>query len=544
MNVCSRIVLGVCLLAAPVCAQGTEVYFSPFEDAEARALALLDAAQTSVDVAQYNIRNERFFTKLSELKARGVRVRIVVDAKNAEKPWNTLDDAFVAAGFDLVRYRNTGHAYAIMHHKFTVIDGQTVLTGSYNWNDTAQVVNDENMIVLRDATLAAAYAAEFAELRGAPEQGPQAASALGAVRFSPEDRVRDDVLRELRAAQRTIRVAMFSFKDTTVARALRDAAQRGVAVTLLTEKKQADTTNADETVGHGGARVIVGANTSSAFSAMHQKFAVIDDAVVITGACNWTYTAFTHSNEDVLVLRDAALAARYTQAFGSLVRRYAPTGWQAADYGLARSEGGLNLIVDMPRTQPGETVVIVGDHPALGAWDVRRAVPLRTSDGMFPRWGGAVRLPAGAQVRWKAVVRRADGTHRWEIGSDRTLTTDASGADAVMTTAFRDLVRVSVGAKHATLPPGAELRLVGAHVLLGDWDPTLGLPLTPVTTGGVTSSDTFQDTLDLLGRERVRCKLVVVEPDGTTTWESGYDRVLRVHDRDAPQAIDLGAFRP
>jgi len=46
------------------------------------------------------------------------------------------------------------------------------MTGSYNWNETAQVFNDENMVVLEDPAVAAAYRAEFAELWGEAEERP------------------------------------------------------------------------------------------------------------------------------------------------------------------------------------------------------------------------------------------------------------------------------------------------------------------------------------------------------------------------------------
>jgi phosphatidylserine/phosphatidylglycerophosphate/cardiolipin synthase-like enzyme len=68
------------------------------------------------------------------------------------------------------------------------------------------------------------------------------------------------------------------------------------------------------------------ANVSSPFSAMHEKFAVFDDARVITGACNWTSTAFDYSNEDLLVIEDAALAARYTAAAGDILAKLRPRG--------------------------------------------------------------------------------------------------------------------------------------------------------------------------------------------------------------------------
>ena len=58
-------------------AQTYDVQIAPFEDPEGRSLAALANAQATVDVAQYNIRNDRFFDALTQLRDRGVRVRVV-----------------------------------------------------------------------------------------------------------------------------------------------------------------------------------------------------------------------------------------------------------------------------------------------------------------------------------------------------------------------------------------------------------------------------------------------------------------------------------
>ncbi len=430
------------LVALPPLArgQGAEASFSPWDDCEAQALAVLDRARQTVDVAQYNVRNDVFLVKLAELRARGVRVRLVVDAKNAANPWNVLDDVFEAQGFDIVRHENTRHPYAIMHHKFTVVDGTWVMTGSYNWNETAQRVNDENLVVLRDPALAAAYTREFEALRGGPEVRGPTTSGSYTVRFSPRDDARGGLIAALRGAQRRIRVAMFSFTDGPLARELAAAARRGVAVELVVEEKQARNTRADETVAAGGATVHVVANRSSPHSAMHQKFAVIDDRLVVTGACNWTFTALTHSNEDVLFADDPALARAYTRAFGELVARYVPQAFDPDAYGFegeGRDTIRLNLVVRCDRTRWGEAVVLVGEHPALGGWDPARGVVLTTHADLFPIWTGKATLPRGASTAWKLVLRDADGNVRWEEGWDRTFDGSPRGVAALLDADFR-----------------------------------------------------------------------------------------------------------
>jgi phosphatidylserine/phosphatidylglycerophosphate/cardiolipin synthase-like enzyme len=48
-----------------------------------------------------------------------------------------------------------------MHHKIIILDDQTVITGSFNFTVSADKYNDDNVIILRDHTLAMQYEQEF-----------------------------------------------------------------------------------------------------------------------------------------------------------------------------------------------------------------------------------------------------------------------------------------------------------------------------------------------------------------------------------------------
>jgi phosphatidylserine/phosphatidylglycerophosphate/cardiolipin synthase-like enzyme len=48
--------------------------------------------------------------------------------------------------------------HAIAHNKIIIIDGETVITGSFNFTEAAQAKNEENLLIIRDKALAAQYA--------------------------------------------------------------------------------------------------------------------------------------------------------------------------------------------------------------------------------------------------------------------------------------------------------------------------------------------------------------------------------------------------
>lgn len=107
-----------------------------------------------------------------------------------------------------------------------------------------------------------------------------------------------------------------------------------------------------------------------------------------------------------------------------------PTGrmWeQPADD--SAMESTVELCVTMRDTCPGDAVGVIGGAPGLGAW--ARAVPLAPSP--YPVWRGAVLLPPDADLEYKYVLLRADGTNRWEpIVGNRLLRSGGAGGRIVV----------------------------------------------------------------------------------------------------------------
>lgn len=99
---------------------------------------------------------------------------------------------------------------------------------------------------------------------------------------------------------------------------------------------------------------------------------------------------------------------------------------QATQAGIAVAETSGQVLVGAPpikvevgvqkETKPGQWVVLVGGHPALGSWDVANALPMSWSDGHV--WKGSVELPADTlDLQYKAVLCSND-KQVWEKGSN------------------------------------------------------------------------------------------------------------------------------
>jgi phosphatidylserine/phosphatidylglycerophosphate/cardiolipin synthase-like enzyme len=87
----------------------------------------------------------------------GVTVAGVMETEQVNSNVGTEFDPFQQAGLDVLRDGNEGQ----MHHKVMIIDENTVIFGSYNFTNSAETKNDENLIVIYNEEIAVQFMAEF-----------------------------------------------------------------------------------------------------------------------------------------------------------------------------------------------------------------------------------------------------------------------------------------------------------------------------------------------------------------------------------------------
>jgi phosphatidylserine/phosphatidylglycerophosphate/cardiolipin synthase-like enzyme len=145
--------------ADPAPVAPSHAWFGPDDPLADTLAALLAAARASVDVCVFTITDDRIAAALEAAHSRGVRVRIVTDDEKSADP-----------GSDIGRLERRGievrsdASPAWMHHKYAVLDGERLLTGSYNWTRAAAEGNHENLLATSDPALVRAYAEHFERL--------------------------------------------------------------------------------------------------------------------------------------------------------------------------------------------------------------------------------------------------------------------------------------------------------------------------------------------------------------------------------------------
>ncbi len=144
--------------------------FSPQGKCSAHILREIESAKRELLVAVYAFTSDDLAMALVQAKRRGVAVQVVVD-REFDRTNENSKGKFLEEQKIPVR-RLTGAAAkagdkdpGLMHQKFAVIDRRIVFTGSYNWTRSAENLNDENLLMFRDASpLAEEYRKSFLRL--------------------------------------------------------------------------------------------------------------------------------------------------------------------------------------------------------------------------------------------------------------------------------------------------------------------------------------------------------------------------------------------
>jgi phosphatidylserine/phosphatidylglycerophosphate/cardiolipin synthase-like enzyme len=138
--------------------EGT-AYFSP-QGGKAAREALLQAAREAkreILVAAFVLTDREVVKALEDAHRRGVEVKVLLETRNLK---DSLEEELLRAGIPV---RQDGNPYTL-HHKVMVLDGERVVTGSYNFTARAWQVNNENLLVLQSPALAQRYRKEVLRL--------------------------------------------------------------------------------------------------------------------------------------------------------------------------------------------------------------------------------------------------------------------------------------------------------------------------------------------------------------------------------------------
>ncbi len=288
--------------------------------------AAIDEARLSVDAAIYSLSLNSVRDALIHAYERGVQVRVVMESDNLDRadPQKLID-----AGIPVLGDRREG----LMHDKFIVIDNSEVWTGSMNFTDTGAYSDNNNLIRIRSVKVAEDYSTEFKEMFVDDKFGPDTVAATPYPRvtingvpldiyFSPDDQVANSLLDLINNAQQNIYFMAYSFTSDPLAEAIRQRAEAGVTVEGVMDSGQIGSNIGTEFDPFRQAGLDVRRDGNPGL--MHHKVIIIDGQVVVAGSYNFTNSAETRNDENVVVIYDSTIAAQYLAEFQRVYNQATP----------------------------------------------------------------------------------------------------------------------------------------------------------------------------------------------------------------------------
>lgn len=133
-----------------------KVLFSPQDNCAQEIVSAIDNARSYVYAAMYYFTSRPIAQALVKAKDRGVDVKVCLDEEQPHYEY-TKSKFLENKGVNIRLISGSG----IMHNKFCIIDDYITITGSYNWTVSADLKNDENVLIIKSRELARIYREQF-----------------------------------------------------------------------------------------------------------------------------------------------------------------------------------------------------------------------------------------------------------------------------------------------------------------------------------------------------------------------------------------------
>jgi phosphatidylserine/phosphatidylglycerophosphate/cardiolipin synthase-like enzyme len=135
-----------------------EVYFSPYGECTEAIIKELNKAKNTILVQAYSFTSAPIAKALLDAHKRGVKVEVILDKSQRTQKYSSATFLFNAGIPTKIDAK-----HAIAHNKVMIIDGETIITGSFNFTKAAEESNAENLLVIRDKRLAERYTKNWQE---------------------------------------------------------------------------------------------------------------------------------------------------------------------------------------------------------------------------------------------------------------------------------------------------------------------------------------------------------------------------------------------
>ncbi len=145
--------------------------------------------------------------------------------------------------------------------------------------------------------------------------------------FMPNDAIKaeKEFINQIGLAEKSIDIAIYSFTNKNIKKALGKAAKKGVKIRIVTDKKGAYKKNRTGELAklkNVAAYVLDGKSSKDEkyHGKMHLKIAIIDGKTVCHGSANWSKSAFGLNYETFIVQEDKDTAKKFSKFYDDILK--------------------------------------------------------------------------------------------------------------------------------------------------------------------------------------------------------------------------------
>jgi phosphatidylserine/phosphatidylglycerophosphate/cardiolipin synthase-like enzyme len=140
-----------------------ECYFSPSDGVNSKIVEVINTADSDLSIATMLITRTEMANAIADRKFAGVAANVITNSEggNSSTVNSILSEALTT------HFTFDGVSSGLLHNKYMIVDQYApvsdpmVFTGSHNWSAAADNDNDENTLIIHDATLANIYYQQF-----------------------------------------------------------------------------------------------------------------------------------------------------------------------------------------------------------------------------------------------------------------------------------------------------------------------------------------------------------------------------------------------
>ncbi|MFD2246114.1 phospholipase D-like domain-containing protein [Pontibacter ruber] len=144
--------------------------------------------------------------------------------------------------------------------------------------------------------------------------------------FSPGDDCLNAIVESIDEVKKTMKICVFTISDDRISEAITRAYKRGISIKIITDNNKLHDAGSDiKELAARGMEVRIDKTRSH----MHHKFAIFDEARVLTGSYNWTRSAAQHNHENILITDNFSIVQDFSREFDKLwgsMMKYNPGG--------------------------------------------------------------------------------------------------------------------------------------------------------------------------------------------------------------------------